>query len=72
MESDGFIKVQITNNNDEIIEGYTYDDFIELDKFNSDDYILKWNNKNNIFNQNIYVNIKFYKAKLYTINGQFI
>lgn len=72
MEEDGYIKVQIEDENKQIIDGYSYNDFLNINNYNSNEYILKWNNKDNIFNTNIYVNIKFLKAKIFSINGEFI
>ena len=68
IENNGYIIVEINDENDTIINEYSYNNFIPIDIIESNDYELKWDNQRNIFNGNFIVNIKFKNAKLFYIN----
>jgi len=68
-EENGYIKVQLKNENNNIIEGYSFDDFdIINENANKFEYMLSWNNNNIINNEKMYIEIIGINFNIYSIN----
>jgi hypothetical protein len=67
----GYLKVQLKDKNKNIIEGYSFDDFIKIEGFIDEyDYILKWNNNLELLDKEVYIEIEGINFNLYSINNK--
>uniref|UniRef100_A0A6C0H136 Glycosyl hydrolase family 32 N-terminal domain-containing protein n=1 Tax=viral metagenome TaxID=1070528 RepID=A0A6C0H136_9ZZZZ len=68
--SNGFIKIQLLNNNKEIIDNFSFNDF-DIIKENLDDldYTVSWKNNNNIPNNEIYIEIEGINFEMFLLNN---
>uniref|UniRef100_A0A6C0GZT5 Uncharacterized protein n=1 Tax=viral metagenome TaxID=1070528 RepID=A0A6C0GZT5_9ZZZZ len=68
--SNGFIKIQLLNNNKEIIDNFSFNDF-DIIKENLDDldYTVSWKNNNNIPNNEIYIEIEGINFEIFLLNN---
>jgi hypothetical protein len=67
IENDGFIQVQLSDKNNNILQGYEYKNFENIMLNESFNYNLEWKNVSNIFNNEYYISIKFKNAKIFSI-----
>jgi hypothetical protein len=72
IEEDGYLIAELYNKNNKLISEYSFNNFDIIKNINSDNYLLTWKSKTFSDNNEIYISIKFFKAKLYTINGDFL
>lgn len=69
----GYLKVQLKNKDNDIIEGYSFDDFLKIEGFiDAFDYILKWNNNLELIDKEVYIEIEGINFNLYSINNKLI
>ena len=67
----GYLKVQLKDLHKNIIEGYSFDDFININGFIDEfDYVLKWNNDLELLNKEVYIEIEGINFNLYSINNK--
>jgi hypothetical protein len=68
--SNGFIKIQLLNNNKQIIDNFSFNDF-DIIKENLDDldYTVSWKNNNNIPNNEIYIEIEGINFEIFLLNN---
>jgi hypothetical protein len=68
-EENGYIFVQLKDENYKIIEGYSFNDFEVISQNISEfEYILSWNNNSMINNDKIYIEIEGVNFNIYSIN----
>jgi len=65
-----FIKIQLLNNNKQIIDNFSFNDF-DIIKENLDDldYTVSWKNNNNIPNNEIYIEIEGINFEIFLLNN---
>ena len=67
----GYLKVQLKDSNNNIINGYSFDDFKEIeelmDEFN---YSISWKNNKTFNNKEIYIEIEGINFKIFAINNK--
>jgi hypothetical protein len=69
IEENGYIKVQLKDENNKIIEGYSFNDFdIMGENISEFEYKLSWNNNSMINNDKIYIEIEGVNFNIYSIN----
>ena len=67
--NDGFLKIQLLDENKNIINNYSYDNFDTIfDNRNEFEFPISWNNSKNIFvNNKVYIEIKGKNFEIYSI-----
>lgn len=72
-EENGYLKVQLKDENNTIIEGYSFNDFdIINENANEFEYTISWNNNTIINNEKIYIEIIGINFNIYSINCSFV
>lgn len=69
VESDGYLKCELYDENNNLIPDYGIDDFDLIKDIDSINCMLSWKGASIIPNQKVSLKIIFYKAKIYTISG---
>ena len=67
----GYLKVQLKDSNNNIINGYSFDDFKEIDELMDEfNYRISWKNNKPFNNKEIYIEIEGINFKIYAINDK--
>jgi hypothetical protein len=67
VESNGYLQLELLDENKNPIEEFTFNDFNKIIEIDSIDYIINWNNKTIIPNNSVYISFKFINARIYSI-----
>ncbi len=71
MMNNGYIKVQLLDNSNNIIPGFSFNDFEQISNLNSFNQELSWNKISEIPIDKVKLEVKFNNAQIYSINGMF-
>ena len=67
---DGYLIAELYYENNEMITGFDFNNFDRLVNVDSTDVTVSWNSVSEISVDKVFMKIKFYKSKIYTIGGK--